>query len=650
MQNQEIMKSIKKPFFTLILSCLFLFGFTSQTRAQCSANFTYNIGANGLVNLYSTANFTAIANMSFYWYSNGVLTYTGAAWSGTSTSISYTANGTYTVTLHVFGTAPSCSNTANAVITVTNATGCLLNASYLVNNLGGGNVNFTSNSTNTLVSSTYTWSFGDGSTGSGANPSHTYTNNGIYTVSLTVSNSATCTSSSIGTISVCLSPVTAGFNYSVGLNGQVTFTSTSTPSGSNVVYNWTFHNQIPGSYSATGVPTATFTYPANGFYTVSLSSGVLGCSSSTSQVFIINNICNLNAMISYSNVSANGQVNFIGGSSGTNSTTTYVWGFGDGNTGSGQTPVHTYTSPGVYNVTLTITNTGTCNATSTTTTNVQVCMMGAGFTWVPGNNGLVTFYSTSTGTNAGTSYTWTINNWQNNISGVNMPTVSQTYSANGNYTVLLTIQNGPGCTFYSQQMVSINNVSCTANPNFSLAQTATAQVWNAIPAFPSNITNAVWSWGDGSSSNGLFVSHTYSASGMYNICLSVTVNCSSTASACSSYSIFRSGNSMIQVNVVDPALVSGFNESTASLNAAKLFPNPSHNGVFTLQLEDHNIGAVSVVVMTINGAELYRSEISETQKTNPLQLNLQDLPHGIYLLRLEQGQESLNKKLIITKD
>lgn len=634
----------------LLCALMLYFGLSQKSMAQCSANFTYNIGANGLVNLYSTANFTAISNMSFYWYSNGVLSYTGAAWAGTTTAISYTANGTYTVTLHVFGTAPSCSNSANAVITVTNASGCLLNASYMANNLGGGNVNFTSNSTNTLVSSTYTWSFGDGSTGSGANPSHTYTNNGIYTVSLTAINSATCLSSFVGTISVCLSPVSAGFNYSVGPNGQVTFTSTSTPSGSNTVYNWTFHNQVPGTYSALGVPTATFTFPANGFYTVSLSSGVLGCSSSTTQSFFVNNICNLNAFINYSAPSPNGLVNFTGSSAGTNSTTTYVWGFGDGNTGTGQSPAHTYTNPGVYTVTLTITNTGTCNATSTTTSNVQVCMMGAGFNWVPGNNGLVTFYSTSTGTNAGTSYTWTINNWQNNISGVNMPTVSHTYSANGTFTVLLTIQNGPGCTFFSQQMVSVNNASCTANPNFSLAQTATAQVWNAIPAFPANITNAVWSWGDGSSSNGLFVSHTYSASGMYNICLSVTVNCSSTASACSSYSIFRSGNSMIEVHVIDPSLVSGLNESSSSLFGVDVFPNPSQNGVFNLELDGLNAGVLSLFVLNIDGAELFRSEFRETQQANTVQLLLQDLPNGIYILRMEQGQQSLNKKLIITKD
>jgi chitodextrinase len=46
-------------------------------------------------------------------------------------------------------------------------------------------VNFTSTSTGTI--GTYSWNFGDGSTSSAQNPSHTYAANGRYTVTLTVS-------------------------------------------------------------------------------------------------------------------------------------------------------------------------------------------------------------------------------------------------------------------------------------------------------------------------------------------------------------------------------------------------------------------------------------------------------------------------------
>jgi Zn-dependent metalloprotease len=54
-------------------------------------------------------------------------------------------------------------------------------------------IDFTSTSTN---ASTYLWDFGDGTTSTTQNPSHTYTSTGIYTVSLIITGSATCGGSS----------------------------------------------------------------------------------------------------------------------------------------------------------------------------------------------------------------------------------------------------------------------------------------------------------------------------------------------------------------------------------------------------------------------------------------------------------------------
>jgi len=52
------------------------------------------------------------------------------------------------------------------------------------------NVNFTDNSTNGAIS--WTWDFGDGNTSSQQNPTHTYSQYGIYTVKLTVINDCGC--------------------------------------------------------------------------------------------------------------------------------------------------------------------------------------------------------------------------------------------------------------------------------------------------------------------------------------------------------------------------------------------------------------------------------------------------------------------------
>ena len=61
------------------------------------------------------------------------------------------------------------------------------------------------------------------------------------------------------------------------------------------------------------------------------------------------------------------------------------------------------------------------------------------------------------------------------------------------------------CVSSATQAVNVTNVSCTANSGFSIVPTTTAQYWNAIPSYPYNITNAVWSWGDNSSSRALHI-------------------------------------------------------------------------------------------------------------------------------------------------
>lgn len=102
---------------------------------------------------------------------------------------SYSNDGTYTVSLNV--DQYICSD-ASSMSVVVNP---LPTASFSASNTEGClpvEVQFSNSSQDITPSSTYEWTFGDGTTSTTQNPSHEYTTAGLYTVSLTVTNTARC--------------------------------------------------------------------------------------------------------------------------------------------------------------------------------------------------------------------------------------------------------------------------------------------------------------------------------------------------------------------------------------------------------------------------------------------------------------------------
>src|SRR5688500_15311457 len=104
---------------TLLLA---LFTLCNDLNSQtCTASFNYSIGANGAVSFVSTSTPVNSVTTQYYWtFGQGGATYTAT---GNPTAFnSYTANGSYTVTLF-FLTPSTCSNVTSAVVTITNVAG-----------------------------------------------------------------------------------------------------------------------------------------------------------------------------------------------------------------------------------------------------------------------------------------------------------------------------------------------------------------------------------------------------------------------------------------------------------------------------------------------------------------------------------------------
>jgi PKD repeat protein len=130
--------------------------------------------------------------------------------------------------------------------------------------------------------STYEWDFGtNGSKSNQMNPVFSFPNNGTYTVNLTVKNNwdSIIVSKSVG-VNVNLKP-TVGFNFAqTNPNTRdYIFSNTTNTKGFATTYRWEFGTG--GATSTDANP--SFTFPANGFYTVKLTATNMYDSSSISK-------------------------------------------------------------------------------------------------------------------------------------------------------------------------------------------------------------------------------------------------------------------------------------------------------------------------------------------------------------------------------
>jgi PKD repeat protein len=134
----------------------------------------------------------------------------------------------------------------------------------------------------------YSWSFGDGTTGSGATPSHVYAKPGVYTVTLTVTDVAGKTATISHQITVNDTPPTASFMLSNGspVAGQsVTFNGSGSADvdGSALTETWSFGDGT----AATGAQ-AQHAYAKAGAYTVKLTvTDSAGLSATTEQTVTV---------------------------------------------------------------------------------------------------------------------------------------------------------------------------------------------------------------------------------------------------------------------------------------------------------------------------------------------------------------------------
>ncbi|HXD91727.1 MAG TPA: T9SS type A sorting domain-containing protein, partial [Bacteroidia bacterium] len=231
-----------------------------------------------------------------------------------------------------------------------------------------------------------------------------------------------------------------------------------------------------------------------------------------------------------------------------------------------------------------------------------------------------------------TTYTW--NTGATGAIIVASPTITT------NYTVTGTDANGCTNSFSTTvQIISSPTVSFMIQKD-----TLTIYTWDVYPSYSTNVVNARWYWGDGSSTFGLYPSHTFSSPGMYNICLAVYNACGDSTDFCQNDSIYRLSNStnsnMIQVNVINNT--TDINQITNTQNSiCKIFPNPAQNN-FTI--ETSNAEKQNVSVFDINGKLILSQTIIGTTNIDASNFNA-----GVYNISIMSKGGIVNKRLVVVK-
>lgn len=199
------------------------------------------------------------------------------------------------------------------------------------------------------------WDFGDGTTSTLRDPSHTYTSPGNYTVNVIVANpSGTVNKQKTNYIQISpyVGPPSADFSYTTlsdldSVPISVQFTNGSTASGIKRYY-WTT-SVGASSYQQNPI----FTFPAYGQYDVTLV--ITDWRDATSTITKTTNFDILSATADFSiNQIAPKEFSFINNSTG--DFLSYYWHFGDGNVSIDQNPTHLYYYSGTYDVKLEVTN------------------------------------------------------------------------------------------------------------------------------------------------------------------------------------------------------------------------------------------------------------------------------------------------------
>lgn len=368
----------------------------------------------------------------------------------------------------------------------------------------------------------WNWDFGNGVTSTRQNPAVTYSAPGTYTVTLITRNkSGSNAMRKTGYITVYPYP-TASFGSNLVLAcapANIQFQDQSSPGqGSITSWLWTL-----GDGSSSTQQNPSHSYPQTGYYNISLkvtNSG--GCTNTATANRYLRVVDGVQPNFNYKQVStsctAPYTVNFLNQSAGPGSLT-YNWTLGNGAVPASSTATNpsniAYPASGNYTVSLQVSSSLGCSQT------IQKTLPFGAYAAAISGSDTACINTPATFTNASTpapvSMVW---NFGDGTAARTSPT-TKTYKTAGNYTLKLVNTYG-GCADSVTRTVHVLNAPV---PDFIADKNAACQ-----PPFTVNFTDKTtgspiqwfWDFGDGSSSTLQNPQHVYTATGKFDVKLTVT--------------------------------------------------------------------------------------------------------------------------------
>ncbi|MEM6263235.1 MAG: PKD domain-containing protein, partial [Bacteroidota bacterium] len=437
-------------------------------------------------------------------------------------NVIYTTPGVYTVQLIVTD-ALGCLDTATQQLEAF----ALPNAQFSASDTIGCSpiaITFSELSAGPAPVTQWTWNFGDGNSSTLSSPTHIYTNDGSYTVSLTVEDANGCRDSLTKPSYINLTRPAADFTLTPAQTcpgTTLSFTDATTPDYPLVSWEWDF-----GDGTSSTLQNPTHFYGAGGVYTVRLIvTNVQGCRDTVTKPAVVQIYTPPTAGISLSDNDgctpfgiAITDVSVAGSAPVTN----WQWDFGDGTTSTAQNPGHTYTTPGTYTISLITTDGNGCR--DTVSQSVTSYQLPTADMFTVDTSGCaprtVSFSDLSSGPATLANWNWSFGD--GNTSTAQNPV--HTYVNVGNYTVQLEVVDVNGCadTLIRPNYIQLSNP--TADFVVSDSQSCrgnTVQFTDtSIPDAP--LVSWQWDFGDGNTSTAQNPVHTYTTQGTYTVELVVT--------------------------------------------------------------------------------------------------------------------------------